>query len=129
MVERFIARGKIILATKATGKSTSDEVNIMLRTMSRERLKLVVRVEAREISVYALEVVRPNHPGLKPFTLDCDRIQADRAAALKAGQPPATSSNGAPLCGYTWAGAIASGGLTMQAFAGMLRLRGRTRGR
>jgi uncharacterized protein (TIGR03435 family) len=57
---------------------------------------------------------------MKPFTLDCDKIQADRDAALKAGQPPATNSNGAPLCGYIWSGAIASGGLTMQAFAGML---------
>jgi hypothetical protein len=60
------------------------------------------------------------HPGLKLFTLACDRIQADRDAALKAGEPPATNSNGAPLCGYTWSGAITSGRLTMQAFVGML---------
>ena len=108
------------IIAKANARSTNDEVNAMLRTMFRERLKLAVHIEPREIPVYALEVARPNHAGLKPLTLDCDKVQTERDAALKAGQPPPTNSSGAPLCGYTWSGAINSGGLTMQAFAGML---------
>jgi len=109
------------IVAKAAGKPAAEEVNAMLRTMFKERLKLAAHIEAREIPVFALEVARPNHRGLKPFTLDCDAIRAQRDAALKAGQlPPTADSNGAPLCGYTWAGGINSGGITMQAFAGML---------
>lgn len=108
------------IVAKATGRSTADQVNEMLRTMLKERMKLAAHIEPREASVYALEVARPDHPGLKKVTLDCDAVQAEREAALKGGRPPAMSSNGAPLCDYTWSGSINSGGLTMQAFAGML---------
>ena len=65
------------IVAKAAGKPTDEEVKAMLRTMLKERLKLDAHVEAREIQVYALVVARPNHPGLTPFTLDCDAIGAN----------------------------------------------------
>ena len=80
------------IVAKATGRSTADQVNEMLRTMLKERMKLAAHIEPRETSVYVLEVARPNHPGLKKVTLDCDAVQAEREAALKGGRPPATSS-------------------------------------
>jgi uncharacterized protein (TIGR03435 family) len=109
------------IVAKIAGKPSAEQVNAMLRTMFKQRLKLSAHIEARDISVFALEVARPNHRGLKPFTLNCDTVGAERDAALRAGHtPPTAESNGAPLCGYTWSGGIDSGGITMQAFASML---------
>ena len=109
------------VTAKTAGKPTADEVNAMLRTMLKERLKLAAHVEKREISVYALVVDRPNHPGLKAFTRDCDAIRVEREAAERAGQPPLPPGpNSAPPCGYTWSAEIDSGGITMQTFAGMM---------
>jgi len=86
----------------------------MLRTMCKDRLKLAAHIEPREMPVFLIEVERPDHPGLKKVTADCAAIAARRDPAAKA-------DNGAPLCGYMWAGgAITAGGLTMPAFAGLL---------
>jgi uncharacterized protein (TIGR03435 family) len=110
------------IETRSTGKPTFDEVNAMLRTMLKERMKLKAHVEPREIPVYALVVARPDHPGLKPVNLDCDAISAERDAAAKSGKPlTSVGPNGAPPCGYTWpGGAIHSGGITMTRFAGLI---------
>ena len=110
------------IEARAAGKPTFDEVNAMLRTMLKERLKLKAHIEQREIPVYALVVARPNHPGLKPSTLDCDAMEVARDAATKAGQPPTSPGpNGAAPCGYTWpGGAIHSGGITLARFAGLI---------
>jgi uncharacterized protein (TIGR03435 family) len=108
------------IAAKAIGKPSADEINAMLRTMLRERLTLAAHIELREIAVYALEVARASHPGLKPVTLDCDAVRNERDAALRSNRPPATASNGAPLCGFTWAGAFNSGGMTMPEFVSRL---------
>ena len=71
--------------------------------------------------MYALVVARPNHPGLKPFTRDCDAIRVEREAAMKTGQPPAPiSPTSGPACGYTWSSAIDSGGIPLAQLAGML---------
>jgi uncharacterized protein (TIGR03435 family) len=74
--------------------------------MLADRLKLTGHIEPREMSVYALVVARPGHSGLKPVTLDCNAVRA---------------ANGAPPCNYSWfGGAIASGGIPLQTFAGLL---------
>ena len=108
------------IAAKAVGKPSADEINAMLRTMFKERLKLAAHIEPRDISVYALEVARANHPGLKAVALDCDAARSERDAALRSNRSPATASNGAPLCGFTWAGAFNSGGMTMPEFVSRL---------
>ena len=106
---------------KAAGQPSSDEVKAMLRTMLKRRLKLAAHIEARDTAVYALVVARPNHPGLKLFTGDCDAIRTEREAATKAGQPPAPPSPASgPPCGYTWSSAIYSGGITLAQLAGMI---------
>jgi len=109
------------ITAKSPGTPTPNEVNAMLRTMLADRLKLTGHIEPREMSVYALVVARPGHSGLKPVTLDCDAIRAARDAAVKTGQTPVTAANGAPPCNYSWfGGAISSGGIPLQMFAGLL---------
>jgi uncharacterized protein (TIGR03435 family) len=109
------------ITAKSTGKPDPNEVSAMLRTMLADRLKLKGHVEPREMSVYALVVSRPGHAGLKAVTLDCDAIRAARDAAVKVGQTPASAANGAPPCAYSWfGGAITSGGIPLQMFAGLL---------
>ena len=109
------------ITAKSTGTPDANEVSAMLRTMLAERLKLTGHIEPREISVYALVVSRPGHPGLKPVALDCDAVRTTRDAAVKAGQTPVPAANGAPLCNYSWfGGAISSGGIPLQTFAGLL---------
>ena len=109
------------IVAKASGQPSRDQVNAMLRAMLKQRLKLEAHIEPRETAVYAMVVARPNHPGLKPFTLDCDAIRAEREAAMKAGQPPAQPGPaGGPPCGYTWSSAIYSGGITLAQLAGMI---------
>ncbi len=109
------------IVAKSPGKPSVDEVSAMLRTMLEDRFKLVGHIEQREIPVYALTVARPGHPGLKRVALDCDAIRAARDAAITTGQKPPAAANGATLCAYTWMGTtIASGGIPMQTFAGLL---------
>jgi len=109
------------ITAKSTGKPDPNEVSAMLRTMLADRLKLTGHVEPRELSVYALIVARPGHPGLKPVTLDCDAVRTARDAAVKTGQTPVAAANGAPPCSYSWfGGAISSGGIPLQTFAGLL---------
>jgi uncharacterized protein (TIGR03435 family) len=109
------------ITAKSPGKPDANEVSAMLRTMLADRLKLAGHIEPREMSVYALVVGRPGHAGLKPVTLDCDAIRTARDAAAKTGQTPAPAANGAPPCNYSWfGGAISSGGIPLQMFAGLL---------
>jgi uncharacterized protein (TIGR03435 family) len=114
------------IVAKSPGKPNVDEVSAMLRTMLKDRLKLVGHIEPREIPVYALTVARPGHPGMKPVAPDCDAIRAARDAAVKTGQNPApapapAAANGAAPCAYTWMGTtIASGGISIPMFAGLL---------
>jgi uncharacterized protein (TIGR03435 family) len=116
----WIENERYDIAAKAPGKPTTDEVNAMLRTMLKERLRLNGHVERREIPVYALVVVRPNHRGLKPFTGDCAAILAERDAAMRAGQPSVPAGNMPAPCGYTWTSAIQSGGITLSGLAGLI---------
>jgi bla regulator protein blaR1 len=117
----WLANERYDITAKAAGKPTFDQVTVMLRTMLKERMKLKAHIEPRETPVYALVVAKPNHPGLQRFPHDCTAILADRDAAMKAGQPlPPPGANGALPCGYTWSGAINSGGITMARLAGLL---------
>jgi uncharacterized protein (TIGR03435 family) len=109
------------IEAKSTSKPDPNEVSAMLRTMLADRLKLAGHIEPREMAVYAMVVARPGHPGLKPVTLDCDAVRSARDAAVKTGQTPIPAANGAPLCAYSWfGGAISSGGIPLQMFAGLL---------
>jgi len=93
----------------------------MLRAMLADRLKLAAHVEPRNIPVYTLVVTQPNHPGLKPFTQNCDAILAAREAAARNGVPtPAAGPASAAPCAFTYSDAIYSGGVTMETLARMI---------
>jgi uncharacterized protein (TIGR03435 family) len=109
------------IIAKAAGKPPDAEIRAMLRGMLADRLKLAAHVEPRDIPVYALVVAQPNHPGLKPFTQDCDAILAAREAAATNGVPtPAAGPPPAVPCGFTYSTAIYSGEVTMETLARMI---------
>jgi len=109
------------IIAKTSGTPSADQVDAMLRTMLKQRLKLLAHVEPRQTDVYALVVSRPNHPGLKPFTRDCDALRAEREEALRAGQQPLPPSPGSgPVCSFSWSSAIYSGGISLAQLAGIV---------
>ena len=57
---------------KATGNPTTAEMRVMLRTLLADRFKLAVHDESREMSVFALTVIRDAKARqLKRSTVDC----------------------------------------------------------
>jgi uncharacterized protein (TIGR03435 family) len=112
------------VVAKAAVRPGRDDVQAMLRTMLKERLKLVAHMEPRDTPVYHLVVTRPGHPGLKRSTVDCDAIATQREAAAKTGAPLAIAPLGtAPPCDYNSNSRLAmfaSGGITMNTFASWL---------
>lgn len=71
-------------------------VNVLLRSLLRDRFGLVSHVEQREFPVYVLRPVTDDHfgPGLTRSRIDC----ADAAAAAAARNARTTAPNGAPAC-------------------------------
>src|ERR1041384_1907230 len=80
----WLSADRYDVVAKAPGKPGRDEVSAMLRTMFRERLKLVAHIEPREMSVFVIEIERHDHPGLTQVTADCATIAARRDPAAKA---------------------------------------------
>jgi uncharacterized protein (TIGR03435 family) len=82
------------IVAKAPEGSRPDQVPLMLRGLLAERFKLKLHVETRDTPVYALVLARSDGrlgPKLTKTTDDCQKVQAERAAAMKAargsGQP------------------------------------------
>ena len=107
--EILTARFDVNAATPNGAPATTDTLMAMLRTLLAERFNLRVRVERREIPVYALTLDRPGQlgPKLRRSSQDCRAWSEARAAARKeatqTGQPSAApleprSATGAALC-------------------------------
>ena len=75
------------IAAKAAGDLNSEQFGVMLRSLLRDRFKLVVREEKRDLPVYALVVVRRDGvlgPRMRPNPLDCSDPVALKKARTEA---------------------------------------------
>ena len=99
---------------------------LMLRAFLADRLKLVVRIESREMSVFALVVARSDRrlgPQIRPSSVDCAAVRAGRGGAT----PAPTIFGQRPVCdALSRPDFITAGGVTMTEVAANIgRLAGR----
>ena len=89
---------------------TRTETSQMLQALLRERFKLVIRPEKRDLPVYALQLARRDGqlgPGMRRTAIDCNDPEARKKAA-------ATAAPGRLVCGLTSErGDFQGGGITM----------------
>ena len=72
-----------------------DAMVEMLKNLLKDRFKLRVHVEPREIDVYALVLARSDSrlgPGLRKPVRDCEAVESARKKAAAAGAPPAQAA-------------------------------------
>jgi uncharacterized protein (TIGR03435 family) len=92
----------------------------MLRSLLRDRFKLVVRRDTREMPIYAL--IRAREDGklgseLKPSTIDCEAF----GAARRGGGAPQFKPGERPVCGIRMGfGELAGGGFPLSSLASSL---------
>ena len=102
----------VIVRTDKPG--TPEQLWPALKTVLADRLKLVVRTEARESPVLALALARPDRqlgPQLRPSSMVCGTPQAPAPAEAR------------PICGgRSGAGGITAGGVTMDELAKVLSI-------
>ena len=90
------------IVAKAPEGSRPDQTPLMLRGLLAERFKLKVHGETRDTPIYALVLARSDGklgPKLSKTTDDCQKIQEERQAAMKAargGGPPGLDRAGRP---------------------------------
>ncbi len=111
-----------------------DVRTLMLRSLLIERFKLVVHNETKQMPIYALVRLQPDRlgPRLEQSTTDCEKLIADRLAAMRAGgpapTPPPPDANGRPTCGIRGGfGTLAGNGFPLKELANTLaQIVGRT---
>ena len=103
---------------KAQARPNLAERQQMIRTLLRDRFRMVARTETRPLPAYVLVRARPDGqlgPQLKPWTLDCAAFRQSGAAAAIPRSPSATS---APPCGMQGGmDHFLAGGITVDALA------------
>jgi uncharacterized protein (TIGR03435 family) len=75
------------IVARAPEGSRPDQMPLMVRGLLAERFKLKIRGEMRDVPIYALVLARSDGklgPKLSKTTDDCQTIQQERAAAIKA---------------------------------------------
>jgi len=107
------------VTAKPPAGSTPDQLKAMWQSFFADRLKLVAHVEQREVPTFALVMARSDGrlgPGLKKSTLDC--------TAPFTPPPPGQPLDFSHTCGQMGfvAGSLVAGGMTMDSFAGNLRV-------
>jgi uncharacterized protein (TIGR03435 family) len=128
------------IVAKAPDGASTDQMRPMLRSLLRERFKLVVHRETKESPIYALMLARSDGklgPKLTKTTDDCDAILAERIAAARARGPgpvPFTPPglNERPICtmrtssvppaapGSSFVIRYSAGGQPMESLTGLL---------
>jgi uncharacterized protein (TIGR03435 family) len=127
------------VTAKAPDGAPPEQTRAMVRTLLKDRFKLVVHMETRDTPIYALVKARPGDqlgPKLKPSTTDCGPIRAQRTAAIaeatraRGGRvpvPAAPAPNEPVVCQMRVGGrggsalTLRAGNITMAALAGALR--------
>jgi uncharacterized protein (TIGR03435 family) len=135
----WVSTDRFDITAKAPDGAPPEHVRAMLRTLLKERFRLVVHMETRDTPIYALVKARADDqpgPNLKRSTTDCGPIRAQRAATIadvaraRGGRvpvPPAPGPNEPVVCQMRVSGRGGStltyraGNITMAALAGALR--------
>jgi bla regulator protein blaR1 len=95
----------------------ADHMMLAVRTLLKDRFKLALRKETRELDIYALTMARSGGkpgPALKPASGDC----SPEAFAKRPGQPPAAPGGAPQVCGMAQGpGRIRFGGYPLTLFA------------
>lgn len=104
------------------GSGRPDPIQIAMRKLLGERLKLRIHTESRDLDAYALVMVKPGVPGpaLKPSTTDCKAL-ADQARQGTLPPTPPQPVNGIVPCSIMGRiGQISFDGFPMAQAAGMM---------
>ena len=135
----WVGTDRFDIAATAPDGAPPEQTSAMVRTLLKDRFKLVVHMETRDTPIYALVKARPDDrlgPHLKPSTMDCGPMRAERAAATAAAArarggrvavPPPPGPNEPVLCGMRVTGRggatlnYRAGNITMTALANALR--------
>jgi uncharacterized protein (TIGR03435 family) len=135
----WVSNDRFDIAAKAPDGAPPEQTRAMIRTLLKDRFKLVVHMETRDTQIYALVKARDGDqlgPRLKRSTTDCGPIRAQRAAAIaevaraRGGRVPVPTPPGPNepvVCQMRVSGRGSSmltyraGNITMTAFAGALR--------
>ena len=102
-----------------------EVASVYYRGLLRDRFKIGVHVEQREVDVYALVVARRDGrlgPGLRPSKINCDAIYAERRKRSLAGERlPGIEAGVRPTCSaVVGPAALAGDGVAISGLAGML---------
>jgi uncharacterized protein (TIGR03435 family) len=135
----WVSTDRFDITAKAPDGAAPEQTRAMVRTLLKDRFKLVVHMETRDTPIYALVKARPDDrlgPNLKSSTTDCGPIRAQRAAAIaevaraRGGRvpvPPPPAPNEPIACQMRVGGrggsslTFRAGNITMAALAGALR--------
>ena len=135
----WVSTDRFDVAAKAPDGSLPEQTRAMVRTLLKDRFKLVVHRETRDTPIYALVRARADEqlgPNLKRSSMDCGPIRAQRAEATAAAArasggrvpvPSASGPNEQVVCGMRASGRggatlrYRGGNITMAALAGALR--------
>lgn len=135
----WVSTDRFDITAKAPDGAPPEQTRAMVRTLLKERFKLVVHKETRDMPLYALVKVREDGrlgPKLASSTMDCGPMRAQRAAETAAAArarggrvavPPAPGPNEKVVCGMRVSGRGGStltyraGNITMAALANALR--------
>lgn len=111
-----------------TVPGTPARMQLLLRSLLKERFALVMHKETRELPVSYLVMAREDRKlgeRLRPSTVDCQALFAERAKSARDGAPPPPPTplkpGEIPPCGAMGGlGRIAAGSIQMSNFASML---------
>jgi uncharacterized protein (TIGR03435 family) len=80
------------IEARAEGNPTKDQVRLMMQSLLEDRFKLRMRVETRQLAVYALVLVEPGKlgPGLQPHNAgtSCAERPQPNLGPAPSGKPP-----------------------------------------
>ena len=135
----WVSTDRFDIAAKAPDGAPPEQTRAMVRTLLKDRFKMVVHMETRDTPIYALVKSRADAqlgPKLKRSTMDCGPVRAQRAEATAAaararggrvGVPPPPGPNETVVCGMRASGrggatlTYRAGNTTMTALANALR--------
>jgi uncharacterized protein (TIGR03435 family) len=135
----WVGADRFDVAARAPDGTPPEQTRAMVRTLLKDRFKLVVHMETRDTPIYALVKARADDrlgPNLKPSTTDCGPIREQRAAAIaeaargRGGRvpvPPPPAPNEPVVCQMRVSGrgsatlTYRAGNITMSALANALR--------